>query len=131
MIASSPLRALGCALVLALACALPACKGQEAAVLVKIQGPFLIPSNADELIIDCLEQSGPATGQVILRKTYALTAATPLPQTLTYVEGGGDHPSVKFNVLLRKTGLVVGRGNVVAGFVSGKTAEVTVDVQPQ
>lgn len=124
---NSVLAAAVCALA---ALALPACKTQDAAISVKIQGPFLIPSNADEMIVDCVEQSGTAFGQVILRKTFALTAATPLPQTLTYLEGEHDHPSVKFNVLLRKSGQVVGRGNVVADFVAGKTAEVTVDVQP-
>jgi hypothetical protein len=131
MIPATLAHARSAALALALACALPACKGQDAAVRLTIQGPFLVPSSADEAVVDCLDETGPAKGQVILRKTWALTAATPLPQTVTYVEGDGDHPSVKFNVLLRKAGLVVGRGNVVATFVAGKTAEVMVDVQPQ
>ncbi len=111
---------------LALAFGLSGCKQQDAAILVTIQGPFIIPTNADKLILDCTEN-----GTVLLRKTFTLTAATPLPQTVTYVEGPGDHPHVKFNALLYKTDTLVGRGTVEADFTAGKTANVTVDVTTQ
>lgn len=115
------------ALALALAAAaLPACKGQDAAVRVTIAGEFLIPSSADQLVLDVLEN-----GQALVRKTWALTAATPLPVSVTFVEGSASHPHIKINATLNKDGRVVGRGNIEADLTGGATNEVTITVLPQ
>ena len=113
-------------LLLASALALPACKSQDAAIFVTIKGGFIIPTNANKLIVDVLEN-----GAVLVRKTYTLTADTPLPVSVTLIEGGKSHPHVKINALLYKGDILVGRGNIEADFVGGATAQVSIDVLPQ
>jgi hypothetical protein len=106
----------------ALLAALAGCgKEQDAALLVTVTGPFLVPSQANRLTLDVFEGS-----TVIRRATFDLSAA--LPQTVTIVQSGADHPSVKLNAALYLGDTLVGLGTVTAAFQDGQTVEVTLQL---
>ena len=117
---------LGAAFLLALA-ALPGCKQQDAALRVKIDGPFRMAVDADTLVIDVLENR-----VTIKQETFPLKASTLWPASVVLVQSGTAHPEVKINVTLGQNNRVVGRGTLDAvDFVGGKTIDVTVSVLPQ
>jgi hypothetical protein len=110
------------------ACALSAagCKSQDAAIHLTIRGQFLIPANADTLVLDVLENK-----TTILQQTWPLAPPMTLPTDVVIVQAGAAHPTVKINVLLGKDNRVVGRGTIDADFVDGKTVDMAIDVLPQ
>ena len=110
------------------ACALlsAGCKKQDAAIRLTIRGQFLIPSNADTLVLDVRENN-----QTIIQQTYPLAPPTSFPTNVVIVQSGASHPSVKLNVTLGKDNRVVGRGSIDADFVSGTTVDIAIDVLPQ
>ncbi len=109
------------------ACALCAagCKQQDAAIRLTIRGQFLIPANADTLVLDVLENK-----TTILQQTWPLAPPMTLPTNVVIVQSGAAHPAVKINVLLGKDTRVVGRGTIDADFVDGKTVDIALDVLP-
>ena len=115
----------GVVALLALA-ALSACKSQDPAIHVTFNGSFIVPSSADQLIVDVLESQ-----TVIIRSKYGVTAETPLPLSITFVQGDRRRTHVKFNAVLTKQDRVVGRGNIETDFVGGKTIDVSVEILPQ
>jgi len=117
---------------LSLCALLGGCKQQDAAALVTITGAFRIPADADMLSMDVYD--GPLA---ITHKDWCVTTSASCPealplqpggldQTITLVEGGGDHPHVKINLALQKTGVLVGQGTNTADFQSGTTVNVPI-----
>ena len=107
------------ALLLLLASA--ACKQQDAALMVTVTGPFIIPSEADSLSMEVYESSNQIASQ-----KWTLPVQATLDQTVTVVEGGAPHPHVKLNFELYKNGVVVGLGTTLADFQDGTTVPVNV-----
>lgn len=108
-----------------------ACKQQDAAISVTINGQFRIPADADKLSMDVLDAS-----TVILHKDWCVTgcadALPPQPgglnQTVTLVESGASHPHVKINLQLSQGGVPVGLGTSTADFQDGATVPVTITI---
>jgi hypothetical protein len=118
-------------LVLLSLLALCACKQQDAAISLTVNGAFRIPADADKLSMDVLDSS-----TVILHKDWCVTgcadALPPQPgglnQTVTLVESGASHPHVKINLTLYQGQFVQGQGTNTADFQDGTTVPVTITI---
>ena len=111
----------------ALAMLLLDCHQQDAALLVTFTGGYQIPQNADHLKVDIFD-----AGQVITSRAYQLT--TNFPATLTLVQSGGTHKTVKINATLTLTQngqtAVVGLGTATSDFQDGQTVKVGILLTP-
>ena len=110
--------------------ALAGCAQQDAALLVTVSGPYNIPEKADKLQLQITDGSNP-----IMHKEWCFPAAqgcdqlpqqTALSGTVTLVQSGSSHPHVKVNALLYKGTAVVGAGQTMADFASGRTVEAAI-----
>jgi len=100
---------------------LAACKQQDAALMITVTGPFIIPAEADSLSMEVYESSNQIASQ-----KWTLPVQATLNQTVTVVEGGAPHPHVKLNFELYKNDIVVGQGTAPADFQDGTTVPISV-----
>jgi len=110
----TPARALAILALAAGALFSTGCKQQDAAIRLTIRGQFLVPANADTLVLDVLENR-----TTILQQSYPLAPPLSFPTNVVIVQAGASHPTVKLNVTLAKDNRVVGRGTIDADFVDG------------
>ena len=113
------------ALLLAAALGLSGCAQQDAALLVTFSGGYRIPTDADKLIIDVYDGTTD-----IKHLSYALTAQTSWPGSVTLVQSGAQHPHVKINAQLSLQNVAVGVGTAQADFQSGRTVNVAITLVP-
>lgn len=117
------------ALALALALGLGACAQQDAALLVTMSGPFLVPSGGDLLTLDVYD--GTTSIQHLgwcatpTATCPALPTQNPLSSSVTLVQSGSAHPHLKLNAALFLGARLTGAGSTSASFSSGRTEPVT------
>ena len=111
------------------------CKQQDAALMLNMTGPFLVPQNANKLHIDVFDTP---QGTLVLGKDWCYQP-TPtcellpamvngLNATVTIVESGAQHPRVKINVTLLLDSTTVGVGTLNADFQDGTTVQVSIPI---
>jgi len=112
--------------------ALPACKGQDPALLLTIttaQGTsFRVPQDADAIRLDIYQNES----ELVTTQQLDLDAGTNFPYTVTLVETGQDYPQLKVNATVTLQGAEVGYGSVDNVAMSGgSTVDATVTVTAQ
>ena len=117
------------AAALAFALLASGCAQQDAAIEVTFKGAYRIPTDADTLVVDVRE------GTTVLKHlTYGLAAQAAPPAgtigTLTFVQSGADHPTLRIDGVLTLQGQTMGLGRVDTAFQAGKTVEVTLTMVP-
>jgi hypothetical protein len=113
------------------------CKQQDAAIMLNMTGPYLVPQNANKLHIDVLDNP---QGNLVLAKDWCVeptptcdllpTMSQGLNATVTIVESGAAHPHVTINVTLLLNATTVGVGTVHADFQDGTTIQLSIPISP-
>ena len=118
--------ALAASIVLA---GLAGCAQQDAAIEVTFKGAYRIPTDGDTLVVDVREGTG-----VIKHVSYSLAAQAAPPSgtlgTLTFVESGAEHATLRIDGVLTLQGQTVGLGRIDTAFQAGKTVQVTLTLVP-
>jgi hypothetical protein len=105
---------------------LAGCAKQDAALLVTFKGGYRIPQDADTLTVQVRDGTN-----VIKKMDYGLAdQQTPLNATLTLVQSGASHPTVRIEATLTLHGTTMGVGSTDASFADGRTVDVTVTLVP-
>jgi len=110
--------------LLAAAFLLAGCAQQDAALLVTFSGAYRTPTDADKLAIQVYDGAAQIKGV-----SFPLTAQTPLPVSVTFVQSGASHARVKINAQLTLRDVsVVGIGTAQVDFQAGRTVQVAIDL---
>jgi len=125
-------RAIALSAALGLLALVPACKSQDPAILLSINGAYRIPQDVDTLIIAVKDSSN---NMELVSHTFTLEAGQNFPFTVTLDDSGAEHSQLEIVATVTLSTVVsngpVGEGTVEVDLKDGATVNATISLADQ